>query len=163
VTWDGSPFPGLRPFTPNDAAIFFGRTSETAALLDRLRQEHFVAVIGASGSGKSSLVAAGVLPHLHESSNRAPWPWIRCTPGGLGDDPFVALAARLEPGLERHGLNGRAIADKLRASGDLATLADLYRAGSPEAAPLLLFIDQFEELFTLCQPEFQYRFIAMLV
>jgi len=163
VTWDGSPFPGLHPFTPNDAAIFFGRTLETAALLDRLRQERFVAVIGASGSGKSSLVAAGILPHLHESSNRAPWPWVRCTPGGLGNDPFVALAARLESGLERHGLNGRAIADKLRASGDLATLADRFLVGSPEAAQLLLFIDQFEELFTLCQPEFQHRFIAMLV
>jgi formylglycine-generating enzyme required for sulfatase activity len=163
VTWDGSPFPGLRPFTPHDAAIFFGRTLETAALLDRLRQEHFVAVIGASGSGKSSLVAAGVLPRLQEMSNRAPWQWVRCTPGGLGDDPFVALAARLEPGLERHDLNERAIADKLRASGDLATLADLFLVGSSEAAPLLLFIDQFEELFTLCQPEFQHRFIAMLV
>ena len=60
VTWQGAPFPGLRHFTANDAPIFFGRTQETTALLARIGQERFVAVVGASGSGKSSLVAAGL-------------------------------------------------------------------------------------------------------
>jgi hypothetical protein len=64
--WQGSPFPGLCSFTPDDSPIFFGRDRETAALMVRLRQERFVAVVGASGSGKSSLVAAGVLPRLHD-------------------------------------------------------------------------------------------------
>jgi Sulfatase-modifying factor enzyme 1 len=162
ATWQGSPFPGLRHFTADDAAIFFGRTQETTELLERVRQERFVAVVGASGSGKSSLVAAGILPRLHEISGGQHWQWIRLTPGGLGDDPFVALAARLEPGLERHGLNGRAIADRLRASGDLASLAETFLQGRPAAAELLLFIDQFEELFTLVNPEYHRRFIAML-
>src|SRR5262245_17131268 len=66
VTWQGSPFPGLRHFTPDDAAIFFGRHQESTELLTRVQHERFVAVVGASGSGKSSLVAAGVLPRLHE-------------------------------------------------------------------------------------------------
>jgi hypothetical protein len=162
VTWQGSPFPGLRHFTADDAAIFFGRHQETTELLERLRQERFVAVVGASGSGKSSLVAAGVLPRLHEISGGQHWQCIRLTPGGLGDDPFVTLAARLEPGLERHGLNGRAIADRLRASGDLASLAETFLESRPAAAELLLFIDQFEELFTLVNPEYQRRFVAML-
>jgi hypothetical protein len=68
----------------------------------------------------------------------------------------------LEPGLERHGLNGRAIADRLRASGDLASLAETFLQGRPAAAELLLLIDQFEELFTLVNPEYHRRFIAML-
>jgi hypothetical protein len=162
VTWTGSPFPGLRHFTADDAPIFFGRHSESTALLDRLQRQRVVAVVGASGSGKSSLVAAGVLPRLHEIPGGQDWQCLRLTPGGLGDNPFVALAARLEPGLERHGLTGWAIADKLRANGDLATLTELFLAGRPAAAELLLFIDQFEELFTLTHPEYHRRFIAML-
>jgi formylglycine-generating enzyme required for sulfatase activity len=162
VAWQGSPFPGLRHFTPDDAAIFFGRNQESTELLARVQRERFVAVVGASGSGKSSLVAAGVLPRLHEIPGGQHWQWIRLTPGGLGDDPFVALAAALVPTLERHGLNGRTIADRLRASGDLAALAELFLAGRPAAAELLLFIDQFEELFTLTAPEHHRRFIAML-
>ena len=162
ITWHSSPFPGLRFFTPDDAPIFFGRRREADELLDWLRQERFIAVVGASGSGKSSLVAAGVLPRLHEIPGGQAWQWRRFTPGGLGDDPFVALAARLEPGLERYDLNGRAIADKLRANGDLASLAAMLLAHDPAEAELLLFIDQFEELFTLTQPEHRRRFIAML-
>jgi len=84
------------------------------------------------------------------------------TPGDPGDDPFVALAVKLASTLERHGLNGRTIADRLRASGDLAALAELSLAGRPAAAELLLFIDQFEELFTLTAPAHHRRFIAML-
>ncbi len=142
--------------------IFFGRNQETAELLARVQQERFVAVVGASGSGKSSLVAAGILPRLHEISGGQHWQWVRLTPGGLGDDPFVALAARLEPGLARYGLNGQTIADRSRASGDLESLAELFLTGRPAAAELLLFIDQFEELFTLTASEHHRRFIATL-
>jgi formylglycine-generating enzyme required for sulfatase activity len=162
VTWQGSPFPGLRPFTPDDAAIFFGRGQETTELLARVQRERFVAVVGASGSGKSSLVAAGVLPRLHEIPGGQHWQWVRLTPGDPGDDPFVALAVKLAPALERHGLNGRTIADRLRASGDLAALAELCLTGRSAAAELLLFIDQFEELFTLTGPAHHRRFITML-
>jgi formylglycine-generating enzyme required for sulfatase activity len=162
VTWQGSPFPGLRPFTPNDAAIFFGRGQETTELLARVQCERFVAVVGASGSGKSSLVAAGVLPRLHEIPGGQHWQWVRLTPGDPGDDPFVALAVKLAPTLERHGLNGRTIADRLRASGDLAALTELFLTGQPAVAELLLFIDQFEELFTLTALKHHRRFIAML-
>ena len=63
--WDGSPFPGLRAFGANDAPIFFGRGRETDGLVARLAKgERFTVVVGASGSGKSSLVAAGLLPRL---------------------------------------------------------------------------------------------------
>ena len=66
--WKGSPFPGLRSFTPADAPIFFGRGRETDLLASRAcPSSPFVAVIGASGSGKSSVVGAGLIPRLAEA------------------------------------------------------------------------------------------------
>ena len=65
--WQGSPFPGLRSFTPADAPIFFGRGRETDLLVSRVTTSPFVTVIGASGSGKSSIVGAGLIPRLAES------------------------------------------------------------------------------------------------
>ena len=64
--WSGSPYPGLRSFTPEEAPIFFGRGSEIDALLHHFsnRNSRFISVVGASGSGKSSLVAAGLLSRL---------------------------------------------------------------------------------------------------
>jgi energy-coupling factor transporter ATP-binding protein EcfA2 len=59
------PFPGLRPFEAKDQFLFFGRDAQTDELLTRLGRMHFVAVVGTSASGKSSLVRAGVLPALN--------------------------------------------------------------------------------------------------
>ncbi len=59
-----TPYPGLRPFEPYEAEIFFGRDSQTDRLLEVLQREHFLAVVGPSGCGKSSLVRAGMLPAL---------------------------------------------------------------------------------------------------
>src|SRR5690349_24104794 len=62
-----NPFPGLRPFEPSQADVFFGRDEQIEELVDRLQEQRFVAVIGASGSGKSSLVRAGLIPVLKRS------------------------------------------------------------------------------------------------
>lgn len=62
--WQGSPFPGLRAFGPRDARIYFGRGHETDELIARVSASRFVAVVGASGTGKSSLIGAGLLPWL---------------------------------------------------------------------------------------------------
>ena len=96
-TWADPPYPGLRAFTSDEAPIFFGRGREVDALLVRLRDpaQHFLAVVGASGTGKSSLVHAGLLPRTRggaiEGSRH--WPVLTFTPGAMGDDPFLALAA----------------------------------------------------------------------
>ncbi len=58
------PYPGLRPFTREEAHLFFGRDEQTDQLLDKLAQTRFIAVTGISGCGKSSLVRAGLLPNL---------------------------------------------------------------------------------------------------
>jgi ABC-type transport system involved in cytochrome bd biosynthesis fused ATPase/permease subunit len=60
-----NPFPGLRPFIFDEDYLFFGREDQVKELLRRLRQTRFLAVVGTSGSGKSSLVQAGLLPALH--------------------------------------------------------------------------------------------------
>ena len=58
------PFPGLRPYEAEEAAFFFGRDAQVGELIGRLQRSCFLAVVGTSGSGKSSLVRAGLLPAL---------------------------------------------------------------------------------------------------
>ena len=60
-----NPFPGLRPFEPDEDHLFFGREKEIDELLRRLRSSRFLSVVGTSGSGKSSLVRSGLIPSLH--------------------------------------------------------------------------------------------------
>lgn len=145
--WTRSPFPGLVAFTEKDAPIFFGRGRETDELVETLRQSRFVAVIGASGSGKSSLVAAGLLPRLAHNAieGSSTWRTIRFTPG---PDPFAALA--------------------LAAAVDRTTAADWPRLivylldGRPPSAELVLYIDQFEEVFTLSDSDTRDQLLAWL-
>src|SRR5688572_13354823 len=59
-----NPFPGLRPFETEEYRLFFGREGQSDALLARLQRTRFLAVVGTSGSGKSSLIRAGLMPAL---------------------------------------------------------------------------------------------------
>src|SRR4051812_4157340 len=103
--WDPtrSPYPGLMPFAPEDAAVFFGRQAETHRLMELLTPTlqrgpgRFVAVIGPSGSGKSSLLHAGLLPRLARSPER----WLVVPPLRPGGQPTTALAGCLTPRLCR--------------------------------------------------------------
>ncbi|MFH0902056.1 MAG: protein kinase [Pseudomonadota bacterium] len=87
-----SPFRGLFTFGERNADLFFGRDAEVAAFLERLREQPVLAVVGPSGSGKSSFVQAGVVPRLREQGS---WVVLTVRPGS---DPFASLAARLEGG-----------------------------------------------------------------
>jgi formylglycine-generating enzyme required for sulfatase activity len=178
--WEGSPFPGLRAFTPDDAPIFFGRGRETDGLVRMVADARFVTVVGASGSGKSSLVAAGLLPRLSSKAiegssdwllphvvpatgERKQWAGLRFTPGELGDDPFVALAARLAPLLPEES-TPRTVAEHLEAEPEaLAQLAGAALQGRERWAELVMFIDQFEELFTVAAERHRQPFIKLLV
>lgn len=129
------PYRGLESFRPEDAPLFFGRGAQSEALANRIRRSSFVTVTGASGSGKSSLLHAGVIPRL--TADGTPWRVITMRPGG---DPTAALAARLvEAGLG-------AAAEAARAG---TGLGDALRASCRDLAPLLLVVDQAEEVFTL--------------
>jgi tetratricopeptide (TPR) repeat protein len=135
------PFVGLRAFDAADAAWFFGRERETAALTLKLRASRFTAVVGPSGSGKSSVVRAGVVPLLQSDG----WRQIIVTPGNA---PLARLARALASAEadDRLAEARRFRFDAmLRASAfGLAEIAETLRADAPR---LLLVVDQFEELF----------------
>ncbi len=175
--WAGSPFPGLRAFTDADAPIFFGRGAETDALVKRLEAARFVGVAGVSGSGKSSLVGAGLLPRLKAnavagskdwllpawSAEAKQWTGLRFTPGETGDNPFTALALRLIPCLEPPAASAPALAQRLADEpGRISEYVGAALAGRPAWAEALFFIDQFEELFTAARPDLRGPFIQML-
>ena len=168
ITWDaaeqGSPYPGLMRFTRRYAPVFFGREVEVRELLDRLAlpEGRFVIVSGDSGSGKSSLVEAGVLPRLKEGER--PLCGVRMVPSG-GIDPFDALLRALRPLAERAGLDDYRLGRKL-ADGQVEPVEVLREilARGLEADGLILFLDQMEELFTTerCDAALTARFLSAL-
>ena len=88
------PYPGLRPFESDEWLIFFGRESMVDEVIDRLAQRRVVLIHGASGSGKSSLVRAGVLPKLARQHLRHGAPWLTCAMRPSGG-PLWNLASEL--------------------------------------------------------------------
>ena len=149
-----NPYRGLKSFGADDVEFFFGRGMETDALISRVRDgARVLAVVGASGSGKSSLVAAGLLPRLAEGAvpGSQSWVMVRFTPAECGDNPFRALALALlrwlpvgSPDADADSMTARLAAEP----GCIESLADRLLDGQPAHAELLLFADQFEELFT---------------
>ena len=110
-----NPFPGLRPFESNETHLFFGRDGQSEELLRRLKRTRFLAVVGTSGSGKSSLVRAGLLPALQGglmASAGSDWRIAILRPGG---DPIGNLARALESALVlKPELIGVAVVDQYR-------------------------------------------------
>jgi len=144
------PYVGLASFQPEDCEWFFGRERLTDDLVRRVRAQRFLAVFGASGSGKSSLLRAGLLARIRAetAASGAPWPTVLMTPGPHPlDECAVSLAAvggGSAPALRKE------LAEDARAL-HLAVLQTL--AEHPADADLLLVVDQFEEVFTLCADE----------
>ncbi|MEO0564540.1 MAG: serine/threonine-protein kinase, partial [Chloroflexota bacterium] len=145
-----NPYKGLRPFGEADADDFFGREGQVEALLARLGEEgvraRLIALVGASGSGKSSLVRAGLLPAIRrgdvEGANR--WFITDMTPG-------THPLEELEAALLRIAVNPpNSLMDQLRedARGLARAVKRVLPGGDDADTELLLFIDQFEELFT---------------
>jgi hypothetical protein len=144
-----NPFPGLRPFEFEEAQLFFGREGQLAELLTRLRRERFVAVVGGAGSGKSSLVRAGLLPALHGgmlAEAGSDWRVALLRPGS---DPVANLARALSDSgafSSDGGGNPAAVEAALRRGGlGLAQLVARSRMSHGEN--LLVIVDQFEEIF----------------
>ncbi|TVR20270.1 MAG: hypothetical protein EA396_10895, partial [Anaerolineaceae bacterium] len=153
---DKSPFPGLRAFTEDDADIFFGRGYETDALVRHVAASRFVVVVGASGSGKSSLVGAGLIPRLRGNAitGSKDWHIVRFNPD---DAPFINMADALV-----RELPSLRLADILKAREGVVEVIESALSDAPEWAETLLFIDQFEELFTLASRDDAAAFAQML-
>ena len=146
------PYRGLAAFREQDAAYFFGRDSYTEQLSVALREQPLVAVIvGSSGSGKSSVVYAGLLPQMRAAMD---WLVVDMRPGGR---PFRALAAAMIPWLEPEINETDRLVETQKLAQALSkgevSLQDVVERvfeKQPARQHLLLFVDQFEELYTLC-------------
>ena len=139
------PYPGLRPFELKDAFLFFGRQQHTQELLDRLSGNRFLAVVGGSGSGKSSLVRAGLLPALYRGyllGTTSRWRVAVMRPGSAPiDEMAAALTAKGVLSADRADLRARL------ASSTLGFVSAVRAADLAAGESLLLVVDQFEELF----------------
>src|SRR5450432_4285518 len=129
-----NPFPGLRPFKPEESGLFFGRDEQIGEALDRLLDRRLIAVVGVSGCGKSSLVQAGMLPALEMGLAGDPAQRWRIATMRPGDGPLHELKRRL-------GFGETALAER---SYGLLEAAETHLAPGEN---LLLVVDQFEEIF----------------
>jgi tetratricopeptide (TPR) repeat protein len=147
------PFPGLRPFDYPDHPFFFGRVTQVHALYRMCDRSRFIAVIGSSGSGKSSLVRAGLRPFLDRENSEAggrTWSWVEMRPG---DAPLARLtdaltdlaAASGDDPATRAALRARVAYDLQHSSFGIAEA--LGRIDGLGGKSILLVVDQFEELF----------------
>lgn len=170
------PYPGLRPFHRDESDIFFGREEQVDRLLEKLGEQHFIAVVGPSGYGKSSLVRTGLLAGLETgflSSAGARWAIADMRPG---DRPFARLAAALleDSALEEaYGADFTDVdvgvasafleASLRRGPGSLQELLDDNPLS--EGTRLLLLVDQFEEIIRYHQhgEEEAAAFVALLL
>src|SRR5262245_61997296 len=100
VTTQANPYPGLRPFDESEGDLFFGRETHVDELLRRLGRSRFLAVVGTSGSGKSSLVRAGLLPALHGGALIGASSYWRVAVFRPGGDPIGAMAGALYAAFE---------------------------------------------------------------
>ena len=171
--WEGAPFRGLQVFDYQHEDIFFGRSQAVMEIMNLLSRQAeggsaFALVLGRSGSGKSSLVRAGVLPLLTRYGaipEVKVWRWAVITPSQSQGDLFEGLAAGILgptalPELQTQASRGAELAQAMRESpaaallflrdclGRLAPAASETGAASEPASRLVLVIDQLEEIFS---------------
>lgn len=146
-----NPFPGLRPFREDEEHLFFGRESQVDTMVDKLARTRFLAVVGTSGSGKSSLVNSGLRPAMHRglmAGAGTSWSMAQFRPGA---NPMRAMARALGTPHVLFGGNqseGVSLVEILEATLRMSKrgLTDIYEQARI-GEPLLVVVDQFEELF----------------
>lgn len=142
------PYPGMLPFSTEDARFFYGREAEIERLLRLFRHHDYLFVIGPSGCGKSSLIFAGLIPQLCE---RQPGHWL-VRSMRPGPDPLASLAVVLGGSTSGATLKAEACDELVESS----------LAKYPATQRLLLIVDQFEELFAQAAKTEQVSFVAIL-
>ncbi|TAJ84534.1 TIR domain-containing protein [Reyranella sp.] len=166
--WDPSraPWPGIMSFAAEDAAVFFGRDPEIREICERLEARRaqggarLLLIVGASGSGKSSVLKAGVLRYLAKDRRR----FVTLPPFRPGRTPMVAFAKVLAEALGKPG-EYRAIRAELAGADPALAFAELTEAltiGPAREATILISIDQFEELFTTAKATDRADFLRLL-
>jgi len=155
------PYQGLKAFGEEDTQYFYGRETLTQQLIQELGQRPFLAVVGASGSGKSSVVQAGLIAQLRKGKQlpgSQQW-WIRSF--RPSSQPLAALAKRLVD----FGTEKEKAYQQLQLEGFLYQGVEgfVYWMRSRPEPMIVLVIDQFEELFTLTSAEERQRFLAIVL
>jgi WD40 repeat protein len=148
-----NPFPGLRPFEFHESNLYFGRDGQSERMLSKLAARRFIAVVGTSGSGKSSLVRAGLLPALFGGfmpSAGSNWRVALMRPG---NDPISNLAQALNAPsvfgseIEENAQLQTTITEATLRRGSLGLVEAVRQTRMPANENLLVIVDQFEELF----------------
>ncbi|MBV9926750.1 MAG: hypothetical protein JOZ96_17155 [Acidobacteria bacterium] len=163
-----NPFPGLRAFEFDESHLYFGRDGQSGQLIRKLAATRFVAVVGTSGSGKSSLVRAGLLPDLYGgymASAGSHWRVALLRPG---NDPLGNLARALSAedvfgsDIEENARIQAAITEATLRRGGLGLVESVAQQRMPSNENLLVVVDQFEELFRFARVSGseQYRYEA---
>ena len=149
-----NPFPGLRPFETDEYRLFFGREGQADALIHRLQRSRLLAVVGTSGSGKSSLVRAGLLPALRGGMMTGAGAGWRIAIMRPGSDPFSNLAGALvekdvipDAGGGLPPAEAKAVVEATLRRGSLGLVDAVTHGRLAQHEKLLIVVDQFEELF----------------
>ncbi len=153
-----NPFRGLEAFREEDSSLFFGRDRLVSDILRRLVDHPIVSVVGSSGCGKSSAVRSGVIPAVRKGAipDSDSWLIAQMVPGS---NPF----AELEAALLRTSLDvPNSLREQLDGSPD-EILRAVLRVSPAEDSHVVIVVDQFEELFTLCDSDTSNRFLTALV
>ena len=144
-----NPFPGLRPFSEEEDYLFFGREQQVAELVTLLRNQRFIAVTGSSGSGKSSLVRAGLLPELQGGMMKevgSDWETLVLRPGGA---PLTHLAEAVAEASMEDPEDPKVIGELLATlnHSGLGLVEAIRQSEIEPDTNVLVLIDQFEEIF----------------
>jgi len=172
-----NPYKGLRPFTQDDTRDFFGREQVVDKLVETIAQlvaeqpvatsKRLLTILGPSGSGKSSLIMAGLLPRLQQGALPGSEAWVYLEPMVPGNHPLEALILSIAPWFpDRSFTSLREDLEAREARGlhQLAAHLLATRKGKPLGAKVLLLVDQFEELFTQMESEDEReRFMQLLL
>lgn len=161
ISDEDCPWLGLRTFDEADARYYHGRESEIRELVKKLEQHNFLVVVGSSGTGKSSLVRAGLIPALRRGESE--WSTIVFRPNSA---PLKKLAGRLllAGGKPTTVETVSALADRLKSHANaLLEIIDEI-GGGLELKPVLIVVDQFEEVITQCEdPVERQQFVSCLL
>ncbi|MBI5219340.1 MAG: hypothetical protein HY958_10465 [Bacteroidia bacterium] len=145
-----NPFPGLRPFGIEESHLFFGRDGQSDEVLYCLAKNRFVAILGTSGGGKSSLIYCGLLPILHGgfiTRAGSAWQVIIARPGNRPiNNLALALTKKTKEDIEEEDYFNQSLIDSILRSSSLG-LIDAVKQLYQTNKNILIFIDQFEELF----------------
>jgi hypothetical protein len=148
-----NPFPGLRPFREDEEYLFFGREPQSDALVNKLAATHLLAVVGTSGSGKSSLVNCGLRPALHRglmTQAGSAWRMASLRPGiaPIGElAQALAVPGVLFPEIDTGEFSQAELIESTLRMSKLGLIDAFNQARLPAGTNLLIVVDQFEELF----------------